>query len=192
MRMDMKRIGVLFLSMMAVTFTGQAMAAPAMKLYDTPRPVPSFRFTDAAGHTLSLADFRGQVLLLNLWATWCLPCRKEMPSLDRLQARLGGPDFHVLALSQDQAGDDAVKRFFRKVGIHHLKRYFDSTWRSADALGVFVIPTTLLIDREGREIGRYVGAADWDSPAVITLIRRIVGAPHPKRDPGTEDGSRHE
>ncbi|KEZ75770.1 TlpA family protein disulfide reductase [Salinisphaera hydrothermalis] len=190
--MDTKRIGVLFLSMMAVTFAGQAMAAPAMKLYDAPWPVLSFRFTDATRHTLSLADFGGRVLLLNLWATWCIPCRKEMPSLDRLQARLGGPAFHVLALSQDKAGDDAVKRFFRNVGIHHLRRYVDSTGRSANVLGVFVIPTTLLIDWEGREIGRYVGAADWDSPAVIALIRRVVDAPYPTRDPGTENGLRYE
>lgn len=147
-----------------------------MALYAVPRPVPNFRFKDADGHTLSLADFRGKVLLVNVWATWCTPCREEIPTLDRLQARLGGPEFQVLALSQDVAGVDAVKAFFHSVGVRHLQIYVDTTGRSAEQLGVFGIPTTVLIDRNGRELGRRSGEADWDSPAVVALIKRVVGA----------------
>lgn len=151
--------------------------APPMALYATPRPVPNIRFQNADGRTLNLADFRGKVLLVNLWATWCTPCREEMPTLDQLQAHLGGPEFQVLAISQDVAGADAVKAFFRKIGIRHLNLYVDKTGHSAEQLGVFGIPTTVLIDRKGQALGRRAGAADWDSPAVIALIRRVVGTP---------------
>lgn len=81
-----------------------ARSSALLTLFDQPRPVPSLHFQNAAAHAMTLADFRGRVLLVNIWATWCTPCRKEMPSLDRLQARLGGPDFRVVAIAQDRAG----------------------------------------------------------------------------------------
>jgi thiol-disulfide isomerase/thioredoxin len=88
----------------------------AFSVFDQPRSVPEIRFQDDQGHDLTLTDFRGLVVLLNVWATWCLPCRKEMPTLDRLQARLGGKDFLVIALSVDRNGIEAVRDFYREVG----------------------------------------------------------------------------
>jgi thiol-disulfide isomerase/thioredoxin len=141
---------------------------------EPPKVLPEIRFVDAAAKPLSLADFRGQVVLLNLWATWCVPCREEMPSLDRLQARLGGKEFAVVPLSIDRAGMRAVDRFYREIGIAHLAKYLDASGEAAGRLGAPGLPTTLLIDREGREIGSVIGPAEWDSPEMITFLRKVI------------------
>ncbi len=146
-----------------------------------PRPVGEIRFQDAAGRPVSLADFRGKVVLLNIWATWCPPCRKEMPTLDRLQAKLGGPDFEVVALSIDDKGASAVRAFFDEIGVHKLGIYVDPTMRAADALHAPGVPTTLLIDRAGREIGRHLGPAEWDAAPVVAFLRERIGAPRAAR-----------
>lgn len=139
-----------------------------------PRPLPELHFTDGAGRAMTFADFRGRVVLLNLWATWCAPCRKEMPTLDRLQAKLGGPDFQVVPLSIDRQGLSVVKPFYKELGLKSLGIYVDQSGKAASDLGAVGIPTTLLVDREGREIGRKVGPAEWDSPAIVEMIRRYL------------------
>ena len=156
-----------------------------LSVFDQPRDVPEIRFVDAEGRSLTLADFRGKVVLLNVWATWCVPCRNEMPSLDRLQAQLGGDDFMVLALSIDRAGLPAVKRFYEELGLQHIGIYVDDSGAGARALGAPGLPTTLLIDRAGREVARKMGAAEWDGPEMIALIRRQIEA-----RPGREESAR--
>jgi thiol-disulfide isomerase/thioredoxin len=146
-----------------------------LALHDQPKPLPAFGFTDAGGAALSLDGFKGRIVLLNIWATWCAPCRKEMPSLDRLQAEMGGPDFQVVALSIDRGDPDPVRAFFGEVGLSHLGIYLDQPSASTQALNVVGIPTTLLIDGEGREIGRATGPAEWDSPEMKALIRQGMG-----------------
>ncbi len=141
-----------------------------------PKPAPELTFTDPQGKAMTLADFRGRVVLLNLWATWCAPCVEEMPSLDRLQARLGNGDFTVLALSLDRQGREAVAPFLEKLGIRSLAMYLDTSNAAMRALGVGGLPTTILIDREGREVGRLEGAADWNSSAAEALIRHYRDA----------------
>lgn len=143
----------------------------------TPHPVPrnvgSLRFGDENGVPKSLADFRGRVVLLNVWATWCPPCREEMPTLDRLQASLGGPDFEVLTVSIDAEGLPVVRTFFKQIGIKHLHPYIDS-FREVGTLGAVGIPLTLLIDREGREVARKIGPATWDDPKIVKTIRSYL------------------
>ena len=136
-----------------------------------PRPVSGFEFMDSDGRKLSLADLRGRVVLLNLWATWCVPCRKEMPSLDRLEARLGSPEFEVVALSIDRRGLAAVRPFFAELKLKALRIYLDRSGKAAGELGAPGVPTSLLIDRRGRELGRIVGPAEWDGPEVEAVIR---------------------
>jgi thiol-disulfide isomerase/thioredoxin len=157
---------------------------------DPPRPAPVTSFADRDGGSLSLADFRGKVVLLNLWATWCAPCVAELPSLDRLQARLGGPDFEVLALAQDLGGRDTVASFYRSHGIERLGLYADRSSTLAHKLGINGLPTTLLLDREGRAVGALVGAARWDSPEAVELLRYYIGRPDavPKPAPGEAAG----
>lgn len=144
---------------------------------DRPRPLPEVRFVDRDGRAVTLADFRGKMVLLNLWATWCAPCVREMPTLDRLQARLGGPDFEVIVLSIDVGGIPAVKDFYRTLGLKALGIYVDKTTKAIQDLKITGLPTTLLVDRKGREIGRTIGPAEWDSPDAVELIRRYLQEP---------------
>lgn len=140
-------------------------------LADRPEPAPEITFSDAAGNTLRLADFKGKVVLVNLWATWCAPCVKEMPALDRLQAKLGGADFAVLALSIDREGLAKVQPFFDAHKIAALAPYLDPGGRSPAQLGARGLPTTLLLDRDGTVVGRQEGAAEWDDDSSIALLR---------------------
>lgn len=155
------------------------MPAPALPKFnfvplDKRRRVPDIGFADGEGRQLNLADFRGRLVLLNLWATWCAPCRREMPALDRLQAALGGPDFEVVALSIDRQGVSVVRDFFEKLKLEALAIYIDRSAKAEQTLSVVGIPTTLLIDRSGAEIGRAVGAAEWDDPEAIKVIRGFL------------------
>ena len=166
----------------SVAIAAAATSAPApgtseLSVFDQPRALPEIRFADEEGHDLTLADFRGRVVLLNLWATWCVPCRKEMPALDRLQARLGGDEFLVIPLSIDRGGVAAVKRFYQEIGIERLGIYVDPSGRGSRGLAIPGLPTTLLIDRQGREVARKMGAAEWDGPEMVSLIRRTIEAP---------------
>lgn len=137
--------------------------------WNSPRELPAISFENEAGENIGLADFRGRVVLLNIWATWCPPCREEMPSLDRLNAKRGSSDFEVVALSIDR--DSAlVQPFFEEFGIETLHGYFDPTSTVSNELRVPGVPTTLLIDRAGRELGRVMGPAAWDSTQVEALI----------------------
>lgn len=147
---------------------------PGFARVEAQHPVPPLRFVDGDGKPRALADFRGRVILLNLWATWCPPCRKEMPNLDRLQEQLGGPDFEVVALSIDRGGLFAVQSFFDEMDLRHLKIYVDASAEAMAALGAVGLPTTLLVDRSGRERWRVVGPVEWDKPEVIERLRRYL------------------
>ena len=142
----------------------------------SPKAIPELHFVDATGRTKSLADFRGKLVLLNVWATWCEPCREEMPTLDRLQARLGGDRFQVLALSVDQQGASIARKFYDEVAIKTLPLYVDPTAKAAFVLGAPGLPITLLVDRNGREIGRHLGAVKWDAPEVVQRLQRAMTA----------------
>lgn len=151
-----------------------AAARPSIPLHETPREMLSPPFVDGDGRDLTLEDFRGRVVLLNVWATWCAPCREEMPTLDRLQAQLGGVDFHVLPLSIDRAGLGPVRRFYDEIGIRHLGQYLATDIRAMRAFSVIGLPTTLLIDRQGHERGRLTGPAEWDSAEAIAQFQTII------------------
>jgi len=142
--------------------------------FDSPKQMNGISFVDAQGRKLGLEDFRGKFVLVNLWATWCGPCRREMPSLDRLQARLSGDEFTVLALSQDRKGVAAVEKFLTQVGIKNLGVFVDSSARSARTLGAIGLPTTILLNKEGGVIGRLIGPAEWDSDEAVRLIEIII------------------
>jgi thiol-disulfide isomerase/thioredoxin len=141
-----------------------------------PKPLPELRFNDAEGRAHTLADFRGKVVLLNIWATWCDPCREEMPALDRLQAQLGGERFQVVAVSVDEQGQAIARKFYARIGIKALPLYIDPTAKAAFTVDAAGLPASLLIDRQGREIGRHLGAVKWDEPAVVERLRRAIAA----------------
>jgi thiol-disulfide isomerase/thioredoxin len=135
-----------------------------------PEDLPEVKFLDATGKERTLADWRGKVVLLNLWATWCLPCRKEMPALDRLQRELGSDQFQVVAVSVDRTGLDGARKFLAETGASTLALYADPTARMGSALRAAGLPATLLLDRQGREIGRLLGPAEWDGEDAKRLI----------------------
>ena len=139
-----------------------------------PKPVPVLTFLDAEGKEVSLADFRGAVVVLNLWATWCAPCRREMPSLDRLQAKFGGNDLEVIALSLDRGDVGKVRAFFDELGIAHLAVYQDPQARAGRELGAPGLPTTIVIDRTGQEVGRLLGPAEWDGVEALAVIKALL------------------
>jgi thiol-disulfide isomerase/thioredoxin len=150
--------------------TSQSNGGFVFRVHDAPRAVPDLAFEDDAGRKRKLSEFRNKVVLLNIWATWCAPCREEMPALDRLHHQLGGPGFEVLALSIDAGGAAAVKQFYDEIGIRSLAIYVDPGMRAMGGLAVVGLPTTLLLDRQGREIGRRIGPAPWDGPEAVRMI----------------------
>ena len=139
-----------------------------------PKPAPELSFLDGEGNEVSLEDFRGKVVILNLWATWCAPCRKEMPGLDRLQAALGKDGLQVLPLSLDRGEVGQIETFYDEVGLTTLPIYRDPEAAAGRALGAYGLPTTVVLDRAGREVGRLLGPAEWDGAEAITLIRAVL------------------
>ena len=148
----------------------------ALTLASGPNPLGALAFDDAQGTRTTVAAFAGKTVLLNLWATWCVPCRAEMPALDKLQARLGSAEFAVVPVNIDQQRLDRARGFFKEIGATNLPYYAD---KSADILRVLNgkgLPTTVLIGRDGCEIGTMAGPAQWDSPDARALIEKVEAA----------------
>lgn len=133
---------------------------------DPPQPAPTLRFTARDGATKTLADFRGRLVLVNFWATWCAPCIEEMPSLDRLQVKLGSR-LKILAISEDRRGADAVDPFLARMKLAALAIYLDSSNDALAAFNLRGLPTSILIDRDGRMVWRVEGAVDWTSAGAL-------------------------
>jgi thiol-disulfide isomerase/thioredoxin len=137
-------------------------------------PVPDAVLLDETDTGQSLAKYRGKVVLLNFWATWCAPCREEMPHLDALQGEAGGEDFAVVAVATGRNPLPAIERFFAGNGITRLPILRDPGQELSAAMGVFGLPVTVLLDREGREVARMTGEADWSSPEALAVIAALV------------------
>ncbi|MDD4886942.1 MAG: TlpA disulfide reductase family protein [Thiomonas sp.] len=146
-------------------------------------PLSQVTFENGQGKHMTLADFKGKVVLLNIWATWCPPCVREMPTLDKLQKLLGGKNFAVVPLSVDKGGIYTVKSFYDDNFISSLPIYVDPTTNVLDALNILGTPTTILIDKQGKEIARTMGPEDWNQPAVIAQIKHYMAAPGPAAMP---------
>ena len=152
----------------------------ALVNYDPKLPVGDLTFNDGDGKALHLKDFAGRVVLLNLWATWCAPCREEMPALDRLQKALGGPEFEVVTVNIDTRNPDRPKAFLKDIKVANLAYYADPTMnifttlkRNGRAIGM---PTTMLVDRSSCEIATMNGPAEWDSEDAMKLIKAAIKA----------------
>jgi thiol-disulfide isomerase/thioredoxin len=143
-------------------------------IHAEPQELPDFGFVDETGARHTLAEFRGQLVLLNLWATWCGPCRSEMPAFDQLKRDFDGRPFAMLAISVDRGGLKKPRRFFDEVGIKDLTLYGDEDGRLASRLRSFAMPTTLLIGPDGRELGRLAGPAEWASPDALAFLEAAM------------------
>jgi thiol-disulfide isomerase/thioredoxin len=142
-------------------------------LHEVPEQSVAVRFEDDQGQPRSLADFRGKIVLLNVWATWCAPCLKEIPALDHLAAALNGADFAVVTVSVDRKGIDAIRKVFAELNVQKLPIYIDRFGQALRTVRAIGLPTSLFIDREGREFGRVVGPAEWDGAATIDFLRHV-------------------
>lgn len=147
---------------------------PQINLIGAGSAAPEFRAKDlATGRQVTLADYRGKVVLLNLWATWCEPCRVEMPSMERLYRRMGGPDFRVVAVSIDEQGDSVVTAFARELGLT-FDILHDQTAAMKQIYQATGVPESWVISRDGVIIKKVIGASEWDGPVNETLIRRLI------------------
>lgn len=158
----------------------QAGANGLQRLTEHPEPQPlpeGLSFTDAEGRQTGFEAFRGKALVVNFWATWCPPCVAEMPALDRLHAQLAAEGIEVLALSNDRGGRAQVEPFYQRTNLRHMGIWLDPRGATGRALGVRVLPTTILIDRRGLEVARLMGEAEWDQPPVVAAIRRLTRTP---------------
>ena len=143
-------------------------------VHSEPRAVPEAVFVDAEDAPHALADWRGKWVVLNFWATWCAPCRHEMPGLDRIEAELGGANFAVVPVATGRNPLPAIRRFFEETELRHLPVLRDPQQTVAREMGVFGLPVTVLIDPEGREIARLTGDADWDGPEARAIFAALL------------------
>lgn len=143
-------------------------------LHTAAKPVSDAAFTHEDGREATLAEYRGKVVLLNFWATWCAPCRKEMPMLSTLQSELGGEDFEVVTLATGRNPLPAIETFFAEIGVDNLPLHRDPDQKIARDMGVLGLPITVILDREGREIARLQGDAHWNSGSARAILRTII------------------
>jgi thiol-disulfide isomerase/thioredoxin len=138
-----------------------------------PFPAPAISLVDTNGQSVDLSELKGKLVIVNLWATWCEPCLREMPSLERLQSRLG-ERIAVLAVSEDRGGNKSVEPFIAKLGLKSVKIYIDPKSEVGHAFGARGLPTSFLIDGEGKVFGRVEGAAEWDSPKILGVLQPFL------------------
>ncbi|MFC7453766.1 TlpA family protein disulfide reductase [Insolitispirillum peregrinum] len=148
------------------------------RLIETKPPcqMPDLAFSDGDNRPLKLSSFRGKAVLLNLWATWCPPCVKEMPSLDRLQGKLGGEHFAVVAISQDKGGAGVVVPWLASNRLTHLAAYLDPQSTISQTLQTPGLPVSMVLDAEGREVARLFGKTEWDAPEMIARLQALISA----------------
>jgi thiol-disulfide isomerase/thioredoxin len=152
----------------------------ALAVTQTPFRLPDIAFRDADGRERTLKDWRGRTVLLNLWATWCVPCRKEMPALDALERALGGPKFQVVAVNIDTRDADKPRAFLNSIDVKHLAYYSDQSAKVFQELKsagkAFGMPATLIVDRDGCELGAMAGPAEWASADGMKLVSAAVAS----------------
>ncbi|WP_282601999.1 TlpA disulfide reductase family protein [Paracoccus sp. PARArs4] len=147
---------------------------PKLVVADDAPPVGDTVFTDPDGGEHRLGDWKGKIVLVNFWATWCAPCREEMPALDNLQKELGGDDFEVVTIATGRNAPARIDDFFDEVGVTDLPVLLDPRQQLARKMGVVGLPVTVLLDRDGNEVARYLGDAEWDSDTAKTLIGQLI------------------
>jgi thiol-disulfide isomerase/thioredoxin len=145
-----------------------------LNIHSEPVAAAGTAFTGEDGSEMTLADYGGKVVVLNFWATWCAPCREEMPTLSALQAAMGGEDFEVVTVATGRNDPVAMEQFFAEIGVDNLPLHRDPQQKLARDMGVLGLPITVILDREGLEIARLQGDADWSSESAMAIVAAFV------------------
>ena len=145
-----------------------------LKVQTEPQAAVLTTFTNPAGETLSLADSNGKIRVLNFWATWCFPCREEMPTLDALQKQLGGTDFEVLTVATGFNNLEGIERFLAQAEVTALPILLDPDSSLGAEFGAIGLPLTVILNREGQEIARLTGGAEWDSESALNILNKLL------------------
>ena len=170
-------VAVLLLLVLVVQVRAEDSAAFVnLAWLDSPYEVPATPYVTEEGGTGTLAGFRGKAVVLNFWATWCPPCLKELPSLDRLAGRHGGDHLAVVTMAMDRASEERIREFHIEHGLANLGIYRDPTMRLARSMKLFGLPTTFLIDHKSQVVAQLVGEAEWDSPQALAVIQPLAAA----------------
>jgi thiol-disulfide isomerase/thioredoxin len=156
-------------------FLPPRLPAAQFVVHKPPRQLTDLTFSDSSGRSLTLKDFRGIFVLVNVWATWCPPCKEEMASLNQLALLLANKNIQIVPISIDVSRALVVRSFYERLGLKNLSIYVDPSTKVMNGLAIIGVPTTLLIGRDGREIGRMVGPAQWDAPSSVKHILEIAG-----------------
>ncbi|MEE3502933.1 TlpA disulfide reductase family protein [Acidiphilium acidophilum] len=182
----MSRRGVMALSVVVAgtSIVGARAASTAIPAHPplqsfAPKPFPALKFMDQTGRPLSLASFHGRFVLLSIWATWYVPCQKDMITLDRLQAERGGPHFVIVPVSIDTGGLAPVQDFYARFKIQHLGIYLDPNGSAMQTLNLQTIPAAFLIDPAGEAIGLKSGVATWDSSRMVKFLTHVMSSKSP-------------
>ncbi|SNS15902.1 TlpA family protein disulfide reductase [Tropicimonas sediminicola] len=141
--------------------------------HDEPQPVPATTFIDVSEAPISLEEMRGEWLVVNFWATWCAPCRKEMPTLANLQTHFEGAPVEVVTIATGRNAPEGIRRFFEEIGVDNLPQHRDPKQALAREMGVLGLPITVIIDPDGREVARLRGDADWDSDSAVAILEAL-------------------
>lgn len=169
------RIFMLAACVLCIGSAGSAFGSPvAGSAPEARRDVSTLCFKDSRSKRVCISEWKGRVVLLNLWATWCVPCRLELPDFEKLKESLGSRELDIVALAVDRGGVASVRNFYQKSGIRHLSIYVDEELLAMQELEARGIPTTLLIDRKGREIRRLSGPNQWDTAEQLTTIQKAL------------------
>ncbi|MBN66263.1 MAG: hypothetical protein CMM94_01675 [Rickettsiales bacterium] len=166
-------VSAMVFSLMLLVFAAQQATAQPVQTF-APAPMQSITFYDAAGKPVSLDDFKGEYVLLNMWATWCPPCVKEMPSLSQLQAHFEGKGLQVVAVSQDVQGAEVIRPFYEKNGIDNLPIYVDRNMKAFGVLNLRGLPVSYIITPEGKQIAKLEGELDWADEEMITFFEGLL------------------
>jgi thiol-disulfide isomerase/thioredoxin len=166
--------GFVLFPLLAHIYFRDELPATMPALHEPARPLGNIEFQDADGQNVTLDRFRGKLILLNIWATWCVPCKTEMPSLNALASHVSAKDVAIVPVSIDVSGVAQVRRFYKEFALDSLPVFVDPASKTMHSMGVVGIPTTLLIDRAGLEIARRIGPAQWDSPQIVEGIAKLA------------------